>query len=109
MDELHVKQHTITDGQATCIKERAKHAQPLSHLSSNLVGVCCPGPCEKSPQDTVLFQTTVMAVQKTAGLGFWMSLTVLLVNVAGWYHTKVVRCLELSLKAVHHSFCFLEI
>jgi hypothetical protein len=49
MDELLVKQHTISDGQATSpIKEGAKHTQSLSCLSSYLVDMCRPGqPCIK--------------------------------------------------------------
>jgi hypothetical protein len=51
-DELHVEQHTISDGQATSpIKERSKHAQLSSCLSSYLLDVHHPG----QTQDTMLF------------------------------------------------------
>jgi hypothetical protein len=46
-DELLVKQHTISDGQAACpVEEMTKHAQSLSCLLFHPVDVCRSGkPC----------------------------------------------------------------
>jgi hypothetical protein len=43
-DELLVKQHTVSDGQAAPpVREGTKHGQPLGYLLSQLVDVCRPG------------------------------------------------------------------
>jgi hypothetical protein len=68
-DLLLVQQHTVSDGQAASpVKEGAKYAQSLSCLLSHFVDMRQPGKLciEGPPQDTMLFQPTVLAVQETA-------------------------------------------
>jgi hypothetical protein len=78
MDELLIKEHTVSDGQATSpIKEGAKGTQSLSSLSSSMVDMCCPGQLYTvTPRYHIGLAQCNGSLKNQTDWGLWMCLMV---------------------------------
>lgn len=87
MDEQLAKQHTTSDEQAASpLKKGVNHILYLSCLFYNLVDVRHSGAVyQGSPKDTVLFQPTVLTLQRTQLAWAFGCLTVLTNSTAALF------------------------